>query len=106
MRISSRHLCWEHLRAQWFIQILSCLCLVGGLAAVGLAQSGGSILPNDLYNFSGDVGANATVAPITVGGKPFTQGYRVTVNGTSANSEDAALRFRTAQAVAQGDNLQ
>jgi hypothetical protein len=63
-------------------------------------------LPNDLYSFSGDVGANARVEPITVSGQSFTQGYRITVAGTSANLNDAGLRIRTAQAVAEGDNLQ
>lgn len=70
------------------------------------AQSGTPILPNDLYSFSGDVGANARVEPITVSGQSFTQGYRITVAGTSANLNDAGLRIRTAQAVAEGDNLQ
>jgi len=106
MRISSRHLRRAHFRAPWSIRVISCLWLLSGLAAAGLAQSGSSILSDDLYSFSGDVGANATAAPITVSGRSFTQAYRVTVNGTSANSDDAALRFRTAQAVGQGDNLQ
>jgi GH35 family endo-1,4-beta-xylanase len=86
--------------------MISCLCLVGGVAAAAQAQSGGSILSDDLYSFSGDVGANATATPITVSGRSFTQGYRVTVGGTSANGYDAGLWFRTAQAVGQDDNLQ
>jgi endo-1,4-beta-xylanase len=77
------------------------------LASVAaLAQSGTPILPSDLYGFSGDAGANSRVEPVTVSGQSFTQAYRVTVSGTSANLADAGLRIRTAQPVAQGDNLQ
>ncbi|MFN0110491.1 MAG: endo-1,4-beta-xylanase [Blastocatellia bacterium] len=80
--------------------------LVCLLSLAALAQSGTPVLPSDIYGFSGDVGANAKVAPVLVSGQSFTQGYRVTVGGTSAKTDDAGLVFRTAQPVAQGDNLQ
>ncbi len=65
-----------------------------------------SILPENLYQFAGPAGANATVSPVTVTGQEFTQAYRVTVNGTSANIHDAGLSWLTTQAVNEGDNLQ
>lgn len=110
MRISSRHLRQKRtliLRGiQIMRQLIGGLCLMIGVAVAGLAQSGSSILPEDLYSVSGDAGANATVKPIVVSGQSFTQAYRVTVGGTSANGYDAGLWFRTAQSVRQGDNLQ
>lgn len=76
------------------------------IPATANAQSGVSILPENLYEISGAAGANATVTPITVSGQPFTQAYRVAVNGTSANISDAGLWFRTAQAANRSDRLQ
>jgi GH35 family endo-1,4-beta-xylanase len=70
------------------------------------AQTGISILSDNLYDFSGAAGANANVTPVYVAGQPFTQAYRITVNGTSANIRDAGLWWRTTQPVSQGDNLQ
>ena len=75
------------------------------LTATVLAQSGTPVLPSDIYNFSGNVGANARVEPVAVSGQPFSQAYRVTVGGTSANLNDAGLAIRTAQPVSEGDNL-
>jgi len=63
-------------------------------------------LPDDIYNFSGSVGASARIEPVAVSGQSFSQGYRVTVSGTSANLNDAGLAIRTAKPVAKGDNLQ
>lgn len=88
------------------INAISFLCLNCGLAMAGFAQSGSSILPDNVYSFSGEAGANAVAIPVAVVGQPFSQAYHVTVSGTSANVDDAGLRIRTAQPVAQGDNLQ
>lgn len=63
-------------------------------------------MPDDIYNFSGSVGASARIEPVAVSGQSFSQGYRVTVSGTSANLNDAGLAIRTAKPVAKGDNLQ
>lgn len=63
-------------------------------------------MPNNLYGFSGDAGANAVVVPVAVSGQSFSQAYRVVVSGTSANVYDAGVWISTAQPVAQGDNLQ
>ncbi len=82
------------------------MALLVCLASAALAQSGTPVLPNDIYNFSGNVGANARVEPVAVSGQSFAQAYRVTVGGTSANLNDAGLAIRTAQPVAKGDNLQ
>ena len=102
MRISSlglrRKSVYPHV---WQTVLLTCL-----VSVAVLAQSGTPILPNDLYGFSGDAGVNAKVEPVTVNGQSFSQAYRVTVNGSSANLSDAGLWVRTAQAVGQGDNLQ
>lgn len=76
------------------------------LMTMAQAQSGTPVLPNDIYNFSGNVGANARIEPVTVSGQSFAQAYRVTVGGTSANLHDAGLAIRTAQPVVKGDNLQ
>ncbi|MGH9769388.1 MAG: hypothetical protein ACREAB_18340 [Blastocatellia bacterium] len=70
------------------------------------AQSGVSLLAENLYDFNGAAGAYATAAPVTITGQPFTQAYRVAVNRTSANVSDAGLWFRTTQPVNQGDKLQ
>jgi GH35 family endo-1,4-beta-xylanase len=75
-------------------------------ASIALAQNGISILPDNLYDTNGSAGANATVTPISVSGQQFVQGYRIAVNGTSKNIADAALQWRTALPVNQGDNLQ
>ena len=90
------------------IRLHSMLLLSGLLLipAMANAQSGVSILPESIYEISGAVGANATATPIAVSGQPFTQAYRVVVNGTSANISDAGLWFRTAQPVNRGDQLQ
>ena len=101
MRISNRSFGREPICFQVFSAVL-----LACLASAAWAQSGAQILPSDLYSFSGDVGANARVEPVAVSGQSFTQAYRVTVNGTSTNLNDAGLRIRTAQAVAQDDNLQ
>ncbi|MDX2044381.1 MAG: endo-1,4-beta-xylanase [Acidobacteriota bacterium] len=102
MRISTRSFGRESICFQVFCAVLlACL-----MSVAARAQSGTPILPNDLYNFGGEVGVNAKVELVTVSGQSFTQAYRVTVGGTSANLADAGLRIRTAQAVAQGDNLQ
>ncbi len=95
-------------------QIVGMICLRSMLLLSGLllitamanAQSGVSLLPESLYEISGTVGANATATPIAVSGQPFTQAYRVAVNGTSANISNAGLWFRTTQAVNRSDNLQ
>ncbi|NOT62193.1 MAG: hypothetical protein HOP19_18435, partial [Acidobacteria bacterium] len=43
--------------------------------------------------------------PITVNGQPFAQGFRVTVNGTSAKLSDAGLSWATTRNVRANDNL-
>ncbi|MFN0085724.1 MAG: endo-1,4-beta-xylanase [Blastocatellia bacterium] len=80
--------------------------LLMGLAKPAVAQSGVSILPNDLYAFSGSVGANAAVQPIAISGQAFTQGYRVTVGGTSRNMADASISWKTVGQINADDNLQ
>ncbi len=99
MQIPRQGLGREFFLAQVFNAIL--LVCLASVAALGQ-----SVLPGDIYSFRGNVGANATAEPIAVSGQSFTQGYRVTVGGTSAKVDDAGLLFRTAQAVGQGDNLQ
>jgi GH35 family endo-1,4-beta-xylanase len=94
-------------------QIVGTICLrllflplVASLASDAVrAQSGVSLLAENLYDFSGAVGVSATAEPITVAGQTFTRAYRVTVNRTSANISDAGLWFRTTQPLNQGDNL-
>lgn len=102
MRISTRSFGRESI----CFQVFSAVLLVCLASVAALAQSGTPILPNDVYGFSGDAGANAKVETVAVSGQPFSQAYRVTVGGTAANVNDAGLWIRTAQAVAQGDNLQ
>ncbi|MDX2030803.1 MAG: endo-1,4-beta-xylanase [Blastocatellia bacterium] len=80
--------------------------LLIGLLQPARAQNGASILPADLYDFRGSVGANATAEPIAVGGQLFTQGYRITVNRTSRNIQDASLSWRSVGQINPGDNLQ
>ncbi|MGH9838971.1 MAG: hypothetical protein ACREEM_09315, partial [Blastocatellia bacterium] len=70
------------------------------------AQSGVSIVPDNLYQSKGSAGANATAEPVGVSGQPFTQAYRIAVSGTSADHRDAGLWWPTTQPVNQGDNLQ
>ncbi|HEX4947703.1 MAG TPA: endo-1,4-beta-xylanase, partial [Blastocatellia bacterium] len=65
-----------------------------------------SILPGDIYNLSGNVGAGATAEAITVNGQAFTQGYRLTVPGTSSSISDAQIGWTNTQAVTANDNLQ
>ena len=43
--------------------------------------------------------------PIAVNGQPFTQGFRITVNGTSAKLSNAGLSWATTRAVRANDNL-
>ena len=102
MQISNRSL------GRWFVFAFLCraVLLAGFASASALAQSGTPILPGDLYSFSGDVGANAKVEPVAVSGQSFSQAYRVTVGGSSANVSDAGLAIPSAKAINQGDNLQ
>ncbi len=89
-------------RVQW----AACVFMLAALLAQARAQSGVSILPANIYEQSGRVGANATAEPIGVSGQAFTQGYRITVAGTSRSAQDAALAWPTAARINQGDNLQ
>ncbi len=91
--------------------ILSFLLLVipalsPALMIEATGQTGVSILPDNLYEYSGGAGAAAKVAPISVSGQSFINGYRVTVNGTSAKIEDSHLRWLTTQNIGYGDNIQ
>jgi hypothetical protein len=70
-----------------------------------LAQTPVNLLPDELYNFTGPLNHNTSAAPISISGQPFTQGYRLTVNGTSVRLSDAVLHWPTARAVNTGDNL-
>jgi endo-1,4-beta-xylanase len=81
------------------------LMLVVLLPISGLAQTPTNVLPDKLYEFSGEVGLKATAAPINITGQSFTQGYRLTANTTSAKLGDAALQWPNAQAIKAGDNL-
>ncbi len=65
-----------------------------------------SLLPTDIYNTNGNVGAGAMAEPIAVSGQTFTQGYRLTVPSTSASLSDSQLSWANAQAVTANDNLQ
>lgn len=77
------------------------------LLAEASAQSGVSILPDNLYQLTGRIGTNATVMPITLRGEPFApHGYQITVSGTSFNLHDDRIAWRTTQPVNRGDNLQ
>ncbi len=80
------------------------LLLFGLLALPAFAQT--SLLPADLYSTNGAVGAGATAEPITISGQSFTQGYRLTVPGTSSSLSDAQLGWANVQAVNANDNLQ
>src|SRR5262245_16981254 len=99
------HRCIE--RAAATIRLYSLFPLLAAwlIPEIAGAQSGVSLLAENLYDFSGAVGANATATPITVTGQTFTQAYRVAVNRTSANVSDAGLWFGITQPVNQGDNL-
>ncbi len=105
MQISKR-LRRAHYRAPWFNRVIQLLCFLCLLVSSSFAQGASSILQGNLYDFSGSVGANSVATPMAVSGQSFSQAYRVTVNGTSANGYDAGLWFRTARAVEQDDNLQ
>ncbi len=70
-----------------------------------VAQTPINVLPNNLYDFSGEIGLKATATPISVAGQQFTQGYRLAVNSTSAKLSDVALQWPNAQTVKAGDNL-
>lgn len=65
-----------------------------------------SILPSDIYNTNGNVGAGATAEPIVISGQTFTQGYRLAVPNTSSSLSDAQLSWANAQAITANDNLQ
>ncbi len=65
-----------------------------------------SILPADIYSTNGSVGVNAAALPITVNGQSFSQGYRLTVDGTSSSIGDAQISWATTRGVNAGDNLQ
>lgn len=90
----------------FLIRTIWCGIIIGLIQISAASQSGVSILPENLYGFSGSAGANATIKPIAVSGQSFSQGYQIDVSGTSANIYDAGLWIKTAQAVSQGDNLQ
>ena len=70
------------------------------------AQTGTSILRENLYDQIGSAGATAKVLPITIEGQTFTNGYCITVNGSSAKIEDSILQWPTTQNIDYGDNLQ
>jgi GH35 family endo-1,4-beta-xylanase len=95
----------EQTTAKIFPRLLFSLLFVWLVRANASAQSGVSLLAENLYEINGAVGAHATAEPITVAGQTFTQAYRITVNRTSANISDAGLWFRTTQPVNQEDNL-
>ena len=65
-----------------------------------------SILPANIYNTNGNIGAGATAESITISGQPFTQGYRLTVLATSSSLSDSQLSWANAQGIAANDNLQ
>jgi endo-1,4-beta-xylanase len=69
------------------------------------AQTPVNLLPNNLYDFNGELAPRATAAPIGVNGQTFTQAYRLTTNSTSAKLSDAALQWTTVRAINAGDNL-
>lgn len=81
------------------------LCYLLLLPLPLLAQTPVKLLPDDLYSFTGKLNHNATATLINVSGQSFTQAYRLTVNGTSANLGDAALQWPTARGINAGDNL-
>ncbi|MBS1808019.1 MAG: endo-1,4-beta-xylanase [Acidobacteria bacterium] len=62
-------------------------------------------MPNDLYSLSGNAGGTATAQSITVQGQSFSQGYRLTVEGTSATIDASTLGWATTQPIAGQDNL-
>jgi GH35 family endo-1,4-beta-xylanase len=70
-----------------------------------VAQTGGSILEENLYNYTGSAGATARVSPIDISDQPFRRGYRISVSGTSAQIGDSNLRWSTTQNINFGDNI-
>jgi GH35 family endo-1,4-beta-xylanase len=69
------------------------------------AQTGDSILEENLYDYAGSAGATATVSPIEIDDQPFSRGYRISVAGTSARIGDSYLRWSTTKNINFGDNL-
>lgn len=88
------------------IKTIGCGIIICLLQVSIAAQSGNSVLPENIYDFSGSAGANATITPVAVNGQSFSQAYQIAVSGTSARVHDAGLWIRTSQSVSQGDNLQ
>ena len=80
--------------------------VVGYLLLLFPCYAQNSFLPGDLYSTNGSVGVNATALPITVSGQSFSQGYRLTVDGTAANIGEAQIGWATTQGVIAGDILQ
>jgi GH35 family endo-1,4-beta-xylanase len=98
---------------RWQTFISSFMC-VACFTVAAWAQSGESVLPDDL--FAQVVATNSgertihrylrwQAQPVPVNGPTFTQGLRVTVNGTSARLSDAGLGWLTTRAVRANDNL-
>lgn len=90
----------KNLIKRFFLAVI----LTALLTICSLAQT--SILPSDIYNFNGNVGATATALPINITAQPFTQGYRLVVDGTSSSLSDSQIGWANTQAVNAGDNLQ
>ncbi|MBI1766182.1 MAG: endo-1,4-beta-xylanase [Acidobacteria bacterium] len=85
--------------------LLMTLSLTFAVRMPANAQTPVSLLPDNLYNASGELAPRAIAAPISVNGQAFTQAYRLTINSTSAKLSDAALQWATVRAVNTGDNL-
>jgi GH35 family endo-1,4-beta-xylanase len=92
----------ENQKGKFYLYILSYILLVS-LCISASAQT--SVLPENLYSVSGSSG-NAVIEPVSVIGQSFTQAYRVTVNGSSAQISAAVLSWQTTQPIAAGDRLQ
>ena len=88
-----------NLFAQLWCALLFCIFTLSAKAQT-------SVLPSDIYNLTGQIGAGATAEPIIVSGQAFTQGYRLTVPNTSSSLSASQLSWATTQAVNAGDNLQ
>ena len=80
-------------------------CLLLFFLFVPAAFSQPSLLPDNLYSFSGNAGGTATAQPITIQGQSFSQGYRISVEGTSATIDAASLGWTTTQPIVAKDNL-
>ncbi len=78
-------------------------CFLSFFSLTALAQT--SILPANVYSINGGVGAGATAQPINISGQSFTQGYRLTVPGTSSSISDAQISWTNSQTVNASDNL-